>query len=82
MGIKGNRRSRRPETPPLGEEENRTRVDSAETGHITLTISNSNVERNIGESNLENHLIQPSQFSNEIQGWTDIFEQTNNDRIS
>ena len=27
-------------------------------------------------------LVEPSQISNEIQAWTEIFEQKNNDRIS
>ena len=34
-----------------------------------------------GENNPENQLIEPSQISNEIQAWTELFEQKNNDRI-
>ena len=81
MGNKRSRRSRRLETPSLEREENRTRVDSPETGIITLTNSNINVDQNLGGLNLGNQLVEPSQTSSEIQAWTEIFEQRYNDRI-
>ena len=81
MGNKRSRRSRRLETPSLEREENRTRVDSPETGIITLTNSNLNVDQNLGGLNLGNQLVEPSQTSSEIQTSTEIFEQRNNDRI-
>ena len=48
---------------------------------MTLTNSNSNVDENLGGLNLGNQLVEPSQTSSEIQAWTEIFEQKNNDRI-
>ena len=81
MGNKRNRRSRRLETPSPEREENRTRVDSPETGNMTLTNSNLNVDENLGGPNLGNQLVEQSQASSEIQAWTEIFEQKNNDRI-
>ena len=81
MGNKRNRRSRILETPSPEREGNRTRVDSPETGNMTLTNSNSNVDENLGGLNLGNQLVEPSQTSSEIQAWTEIFEQKNNDRI-
>ena len=81
MGNKRYRRSRRLETPSPEREEKRTRVDSPETGNMTLTNSNSNVDENLGGLNLGNQLVEPSQTSSEIQAWTEFFEQKNNDRI-
>ena len=81
MGNKRYRRSRSLETPSPEREENRTRVDSPETGNMTLTNSNSNVDENLGGLNLGNQSVEPSQTSSEIQAWTEIFEQKNNDRI-
>ena len=81
MGNKRNRRSRRLETPSPEREEKRTRVDSPETGNMTLTNSNLNVDENLGGPNLGIQLVEPSQASSEIQAWTEIFEQKNNDRI-
>ena len=81
MGNKRNRRSRRLETPSPEREGNRTRVDSPETGNMTLTNSNSNVDENLGGLNLGSQLVEPSQTTSEIQAWTEIFEWKNNDRI-
>ena len=41
-----------------------------------------NVQGDLGDNNSENHLVEPSQTSNEIQVWTQILEQKSNDRIS
>ena len=82
MGNKRNRRSRRQELLSPGGEENRNRADSSETGNITSTKSNLNVEETSGESYLEHRLVEPSQISNEIRAWTEIFEQMNDDRKS
>ena len=81
MGNKRNRRSRRLETPSPEREGNRTRVDSPETGNMTLTNSNSNVDENLGGLNLGSQLVEPRQTSSEIQAWTETFERKNNDRI-
>ena len=48
---------------------------------MTLTNSNSNVDENLGGLNLGNQVVEPSQTSSEIQAWTEIFEQKNNDRV-
>ena len=58
-----------------------TRVDSSETGNITLTNSNLNVQENLSEPNLENQLREPSQISDEIQVWTQIVERKKTERI-
>ena len=36
----------------------------------------------LGEADLRPTLAEPSQVSNEIQAWTEIFEQKSNDRIT
>ena len=41
-----------------------------------------NVQEDLGDNNPENQLAEPSQTSNEIQVWTQILEQKNNDRIA
>ena len=81
MGNKRSRRSRRLATPSIERETSETRIDSSETGNITLTNSNLNVQENLGEPNLENQLREPSQISDEIQVWTQIVEQKNTERI-
>ena len=81
MGNKRSRRSRRLATPSTERETSETRIDSSETGNITLTNSNLNVQENLGEPNLENQLREPSQISDEIQVWTQIVEQKNTERI-
>ena len=51
------------------------RVDSLETGNMTLTNSNPNVQENLGELNFENQLREPSQISDETQVWTLLVER-------
>ena len=81
MGNKRSRRSRRLATPSPEREVSETRVDSSETGNITLTNSNLNVQENLSEPNLENQLREPSQISDEIQVWTQIVERKNTERM-
>ena len=81
MGNKRSRRSRRLATPSPEREVSETRVDSSETGNITLTNSNLTVRENLSEPNLENQLREPSQNSDEIQVWTQIVERKNTERI-
>ena len=81
MGNKRSRRSRRLATPSPEREEDRTRTDFSETGNITLTNSNLNVDGDLGEPNPGNRLVEPSQASSEMQAWTEIIDQRNNDRI-
>ena len=58
-----------------------TQVGTPVTGNVTLTNVNTVVQGSLGENNLENQFAEPSQISNEIQVWTQIMEQKNNDRI-
>ena len=81
VGNKRNRRSRRLATPSPDREFKETRIDSSESGKITLTNSNANVQESLGEHNLENQLREPSQISDEIQVWTQIVERKKTERI-
>ena len=47
-----------------------------------MIISNVIVQESLGENSLGNQLTEPSQASNEIQVWTKIMEQKNNDIIA
>ena len=81
MGNKRYRRSRRLETPSLEREIERTLVETSITGNETLTNFNTVFQENLGENNSENQLTEPSLVSNEIQVWTQIMKQKNNDKI-
>ena len=81
MRNKRSRRSRRLGTPSPEREVSETRVGSSETGNITLTNSNLNVQESLGEPNFENQLRELSQISDEIQVWKQIVEQKNTERI-
>ena len=81
MGNKRSRRSRRLATPSPDRELGETQVETPNPGNMTLTNSNVNVQEGLGENNSEDQLIEPSVVSNEIQVWTQIMEQKNNDRI-
>ena len=81
MGDKRNRRSRRLTTPSHERKVSETRVDSSETGNITLTNPNLDVQESLGEPNLESELREPSQISDEIQVWTQFVERKNTKRI-
>ena len=56
MGNKRNRRPRRLATPSPDRKVSETRVGSLETGNMTLTNPNLNVQESLGEPNLENQL--------------------------
>ena len=81
MGNKRNRRSRRFATQSPDREVRETRIDSSESGNITLTNSNLNVQESLSEPNLENQLREPSQISDEIQVWTQVVERKITERI-
>ena len=81
MGNKRNRRSRRLETPSPDRNPIGAQVDTSAQGNETLTNFNSVLQENLGENVSENPMVEPSQISNEIQAWTQIIEQKNNDRI-
>ena len=78
MGNKSNRRSRRLETPSPNGGRDERQIDSSNQGNDTLANVNSDVQEISGADNLP---IETSQISNEIQAWTETFEQKNNDRI-
>ena len=81
MENRRNRRSRRLETPSPDREVEVTQIETPITGNETLTNVNTVVQGGLGENNLEKQFTEPSQISNEIQVWTQIMEQKNNDRI-
>ena len=81
MGNRRNRRSRRLETPSPERSMERAQDETPNTGNITLTNNNVVVQETLGENRFGEQLVEPSQISNEIQAWTEIFEQKNNDRI-
>ena len=78
----GNKRTRRPgrlETPSPEKEISNTETHN--TCNETLTNFNTVVQESLGGNNSRNRLTEPSQISIEIQSWTQIIEQKNNDRI-
>ena len=81
MGNRRNRRSRRLETPSPERSAERTQVETPNTGNITLTNPDTVVQESLDEDNSGGQLVEPSQIGTEIQAWTQIFEQRNNDRI-
>ena len=81
MGNRRNRRSRRLESPSPDRKVEVTQIGTPITGNETLPNVNTVTQRDLGEDNLENQFTEPSQISNEIQVWTQIMEQKNNDRI-
>ena len=50
-------------------------------GNETLTNVRTVIQEPLGENENRSSLIEPSQISNEIQVWTENFEQKNIDRI-
>ena len=81
MGNKRNRRSRRHETPPPDRELSETQVETPMQGNETLTNISTVIQGPLGENENRPNLIEPTQISNEIQVWTESFEQKNNNRI-
>ena len=82
MGNRRNRRSRRLETPSPERETSEVRIETPSQGNETLTNGNLQSQESLSETDLRHRLVEPSQVSNEIQAWTEIFEQKNNDRIT
>ena len=81
MGNRRNRRSRRLETLSPDREVEVTQVGTPITGNETFTNVNTVIQGELGGNNLEDQFPEPSQISNEIQAWTQIMEQKNNDRM-
>ena len=69
------------ETPSPERKTINTQVETPNTGNEPLTNFNTVVQDSLGEINPGNQLTEHSQISNEIQTWTQILEQKNNDRI-
>ena len=82
MGNKRNRRSRRLAIPSPLRDLSETQVETSTQGNDTLTNVDYKVQRSLHNSVLRSQLTEPSQLSNEIQAWTENFEQKNNDRIT
>ena len=82
MGNKRNRRSKRLDTPSPEREEERTQVETPNTGIVTLTIVDSESQGIKGESNSELQLNEPSLISNKIKDWTPVRKEKNNYRIA
>ena len=84
MGNRRNRRSRRLETPSPERGTSEVRIETPSQGNETLTNVNLQSQESLGETDLRRRLVEPSQISNsnEIQAWTKIFEQKNNDRVT
>ena len=81
MGNKRNRRSRRFGTPSPERSLTEVQVETSPQGNDTLVNADSNIQ-DLDNFELRSQLIEPSQLSNEIQAWTENFEQKNNDRIT
>ena len=81
MGNKKTRRSRTQETPPPNKDLSEVQVETPIQGNETLTNVNTIVQGSLGGDKNRPQLIEPSQICNEIQAWTESFEQKNNDRI-
>ena len=81
MGNKRNRRSRRHETPSPDRELSEAQIETPMQGNETLTTVSTVIQEPLGENENRSSLIEPNQISNEIQIWTENFEQKNNDRI-
>ena len=58
-----------------------TRIETPKTGNEALVDLSNVAQGNLGENSPENQLTEPSLMSNEMQVWTQIMEQKNNDRI-
>ena len=81
MGNKRNRRSRRQETLSLGRDLSETRIETPVQGNEILSNDNTVAQGSLGGDENRTLLKEPRQISNEIQAWTENFEQKNNDRI-
>ena len=80
-GNKSSRRSRRLATPSPDRDLSETQVETPNPGNVTLTNSNVNVEGGLVENSSINQLTEHSLLNNEIQVWTQIMEQKNDDKI-
>ena len=58
-----------------------TQVETPNPGNATLTNSNVNDQEGLGENSSINQLTEPSLLNSEIQVWTQIMEQKNDNKI-
>ena len=77
-----NRRSRRLETPFPERKTSEVHVEVSSQGNETSTNVSLQSQESLGDVELRPRLVESSQVSNEIQAWTKIFEQKNNDRMT
>ena len=70
------------ETPSPERESSEVQIETPNQGKVTLTNVNVQSRESLGEGDLRPQLVESSQISNEIQVWTEIFEQKNNDGIT
>ena len=70
------------ETPSPERESSEVQIETPYQGNVTLTNVNVQSQESLGEGDLRPQLVESSQISNEIQAWTEIFEQKNNDGIT
>ena len=70
------------ETPSPERESSEVQIETPYQGNVTLTNVNVQSQESLGEGDLRPQLVESSQISNEIQVWTEIFEQKNNDGIT
>ena len=75
MGNKRDRRSRRLGTPTPERSLTEVQVERSPQGIDTLVNVDPNVQGDLDNFELRSQLREPSQLSNEIQAWTENFEQ-------
>ena len=81
MRNKRNRRSRRSEKPSPDRGLGEIQVKTPNQGIDSLTFVIFDVQGTSGVDNLRTQLIEPSRVSDEIQAWTENFEQKIRERI-
>ena len=81
MGNKRNRRPRRLRTLSPDGNLSETQLETSTQGNDTRTNIGSNTQGTSNNDEIRTQLIEPSKISNEIQAWTNNFEQKINDRI-
>ena len=81
MGNRRSKNSRRLGTPSPDGEMSEAQVDTPNPGNVTLTKSIVDVQEGLGENSSVNQLTEPSLLNSEIQVWTQIMEQKNDDKI-
>ena len=68
-------------TPSPDRELSEAQEETSNPGNATLNYSNVNVQGGLGENSSINQLTEPSLLNCEIQVWTQIMEQKNDNKI-